>query len=126
MGSRNVFPSQVANDVDEILKELQSRSDFNAKVDKTLPADGELKVQVQGIGQGYIKGQAKSTGQYTINVEWLDSSGNVQRTEGITSNISGGDWSNFKIEAKTAMVNIVIEDKSSSQQTAELMVHFTN
>lgn len=100
------------------------QTDFAFQNDTSVSADGEVSTRLEAPGGEQIQGQAKSSGQYSIQVEWLDPDGNVVRREGVISNREGGTWSNYSLDPKSAFVNIVVVNDTSSQQTVNLTGHY--
>lgn len=100
------------------------QADFAFENDVSVAADGETSSRMEAPGGDNIQGQAKSSGQYSLSIEWLDEDRNLVRREGIISNRDGEVWSNFSLEPKSPYVNIIVENDTSSEQTVNLTGHY--
>lgn len=100
-----------------------SQTDYAIQNGTTLPADGEVTGTARAPGVDTVMGQARSTGQWSLHVRWLDEDDSVVREEGISSNTEAGRWANFSLDPKSPFVQIVVEDDSGFEQTADLTVH---
>lgn len=100
------------------------QADYGFLNNVTLPADGRASVRVKAPGGDFINGQAIASAQYGILVRWLDDDDQLIREEGIISNREGGKWSNYKVDPKGPFAEIVIENRTNTQETASLTVHY--
>ena len=101
------------------------QTDYTFSNGETLTAGGEVTNTVNAPGGDKINGQARSTGQYSLFVRWLDGEdGNVVREEGISSNLKAGNWANFGLDPKSPFAEIVVKDRSGAEQTVDMTVHY--
>jgi len=92
--------------------------------DEPVAADGEVFIEMLAPGGDKIQGQAVSTGQYSLQVEWLDEDLNVVRREGVISNRKAGEWSNYSLDPKSPYVRVIVVNNTTSQQTANMTGHY--
>lgn len=100
-----------------------TQTDYDSVNNVTLPANGEVSITMRAPGVDEIQGQAVSTGQNTLRVEWLDANNDILRTEGIYANRPAEEWSDYSLEPKSPFVRIVLENDTSIDQTATLGGH---
>jgi hypothetical protein len=118
------IPPELLNDINEILDELQTESDFGFDNGTSLNANGEVTTQLQAQGGDGIEGQAKSSGSYNVSIRWEDDSDNTIREENIASNVTGGDWTDINKNAKSAFATVVVSDNSGNSQTVDGTYHY--
>lgn len=100
------------------------QTDYDFVKDSTLSANGEITTSVRAPGGGKLNGQVTSTGQFTLNVRWLDADDSVVREEGISANHEANDWANFSLDPKSPFADIVVYDDTGSDQTVNITTHY--
>lgn len=92
--------------------------------DESVSAHEETSILMTAPGGDQINGQAQSTGQYSLDVEWLDDNLEVVRREGIISNRESDEWSNYALAPKSPNVRIVIVNREDTEQTISMTGHY--
>lgn len=109
---------------DPDLHSFISQSDADFLNGESVAAGDEVGLQMNALGGEQIQGQAKSTGQYSLQVEWLDTDLNVVRREGVISNREGDVWSNYSLDPKSPYVRVIVVNDTTIEQTIDMTGHY--
>lgn len=121
--SRNLGDVDVTSIPSVTISELPS-SDFTEAFEAALSADQTNSYTLAAHGADALDGRAKSSGQYDVTVEWLDSSGNVIKSNAVATAVAGGTWTDLSgLTAITPFADVKIADTSSASQTATVVAH---
>ena len=88
-----------------------------------LANDTVAAASLAASGAERIRGQVTSSGGYDVQAVWQDDAGNTIRTETLATGVTGGNWTDIDVVAKSPYVDIVVADTSGADQTVDATVH---
>lgn len=68
-------------------------------------------------------GSVTSTGDYAVEVDWLDAESDVIRTEDLSTDRTGGEWTDIEVNMRSPEAVIRVVNDSSDDETVNGVIH---